>query len=340
MKDRLASDVLAKVMTWGAAEVAAVAPKLQMLASHKYDSYEGYKPGVKFLENLSAWLARFPDLPSRRVALRFVLDQLVFVSRAELDHLIETVYPDIIRPMVMRETAELLGVSPFAVARIAASPLFLERQRKILVLGLSDGARIDRLRRSSPGLSHEQIYLATDLGDETMSDALTSVPALSMRLLSSSTSFLSTTSTAVEQHYYAKTPEHRRRSKGGCSAQNECLRTGAAQASLSMGIASLSSSISRAVRQSGTSKICSRSPASVGVYYRCSSSGSRSRSTIRRSLSFVSGTTTTSWLIDTSQSARRWVSAMRCSPWSSTTTHPITLCVCFGPTRPTGKTAC
>lgn len=175
LKDRLASDVLAKVMGWGAGEVAAAAPKLQMLASHKYDSYEGYRPGVKFLENLSAWLASFPDLDSSRLALRFVLDQLVFVSRAELDHLIETVYPDTIRPMIMRETASLLGVSPFAVAQIAESPQFQERQRKLLVLGLSDGARIDRLRRSSPGLSHEQIYLATDLGDETMSDALTSL---------------------------------------------------------------------------------------------------------------------------------------------------------------------
>jgi hypothetical protein len=155
--------------------VAAAGPNLQMLAAHKYDSYEGYKPGVKFLENLSGWLAQFPDTSSRKLVLRFVLDQLVFISRAELDHVIETVYPDIIRPMVLREAAERLGVSRFAVARVVASPVFEEIQRKLLVLGLSDGARIDRLRRSSPGLSHEQIYLATDVGDKTMREAVESL---------------------------------------------------------------------------------------------------------------------------------------------------------------------
>lgn len=172
MKDRLAEDVLAKVMGWGAAEVASAGPPLQMLAAHKYDSYEGYRPGVKFLENLSAWLAQFPEREDRRLALRFVLERLIFISRAELDHLTETVYPDVIRPMVIQEAATRLGVSRFAVAEIVASPVFEEIQRKLLVLGLSDGARIDRLRRSSPGLSHEQIYLVADPGEEAVTEAV------------------------------------------------------------------------------------------------------------------------------------------------------------------------
>ena len=164
-------------MGWGAAEVAAAAPPLQMLAAHKYDSYEGYRPGVKFLENLSAWLDQFPEQEDRRVALRFVLEDLVFISRAELDHLIETVYPDVIRPMVIQEAATRLELSRFAVAQIVASPLFEEIQRKLLVLGLSDGARIDRLRRSSPGLSHEQIYLVADPGEEAISEAVVNLRA-------------------------------------------------------------------------------------------------------------------------------------------------------------------
>lgn len=172
MKDRLASEVLGKVMGWGAAEVAEAGAKLQMLAAQKYDGYENYKPGVKFLENLSAWLAQFPELEDRRLALSFVLNDLVFVSRAELDHLIQTVYPDVIRPMVVREAGERLGVSRFATAQIVSSPVFSEILRKLLVLGLSDGARIDRLRRSSPGLSHEQIYLVPDPGDDAIREAV------------------------------------------------------------------------------------------------------------------------------------------------------------------------
>jgi hypothetical protein len=40
-------------------------------------------------------------------------------------------------------------------------------ERKTLVLGLADGSRLDRLRRASPKLSHEQVYLAPEIGDDT-----------------------------------------------------------------------------------------------------------------------------------------------------------------------------
>jgi hypothetical protein len=35
------------------------------------------------------------------------------------------------------------------------------------VLSLADGSRLDRLRRASPKLSHEQVYLAPEIGDDT-----------------------------------------------------------------------------------------------------------------------------------------------------------------------------
>jgi len=168
MKDTVAERVLASVMEWDAAEVAEFGPALQALAAHKYDSYEGYRPGVKFLEHLTGWLYQFPTVEERQQAIRFVLDDLIFISGAELGHLIETVYPDHIRPMLIKKTSERLGVSRFAVAEIVRSDLFRHLQRATLVLGLSDGAHIDQLRRTSPELSHEQIFLATDIGDETM----------------------------------------------------------------------------------------------------------------------------------------------------------------------------
>ncbi len=172
MKQSVVERVLANVMDWDSAEVAEYGSRLQLLATHKYDSYEGYRPGVKFLENLTGWLDQFDLLEDRKAAVRFVLEDLVFISRAELDHLIETVYPDVVRPMLIREAAQQMGVSRFAVNAIAHSPDFKAIQRRTLVLGLSDGARIDRLRRASPGLSHEQIFLATDIGDETTREAL------------------------------------------------------------------------------------------------------------------------------------------------------------------------
>lgn len=172
MRDQLAERVLATIMGWETEQIAESGSLLQTLARHKYDSYEGYRPGVKFLENLAGWLDQFDDVNDRRTAVGFVMGDLVFVSRAELDHLVEKVYPDSIRPMLIREAAAALGESRFAISRVTSSPIFAKIQRKLLVLGLSDGARVDRLRRSSPGLSHEQIYLATDIGDDTADDAV------------------------------------------------------------------------------------------------------------------------------------------------------------------------
>jgi hypothetical protein len=171
LRDDLAEEVLAKVMEWRPDEVAEYGSQLQLLAAHKYDSYEGYRPGVKFLENLTGLLSQFDDVEERRTIIRFVLREMVFISRAELDHLIETVYPQHIRPMLLTKAAAELGISRYALRRIAQSDEFRCIRRKLLVLGLSDGARVDRLRRSSP-LSHEQIYLATDIADETAGDAL------------------------------------------------------------------------------------------------------------------------------------------------------------------------
>ena len=55
----------------------------------------------------------------------------------------------------------------YKVAKIAASREFHELERKTLVLGLADGSRLDRLRRASPKLSHEQVYLAPEIGEDT-----------------------------------------------------------------------------------------------------------------------------------------------------------------------------
>lgn len=172
MKDSVAERVLANVMDWDTDELNELGARLQLLAAHKYDSYEGYRPGVKFLENLAGWLHQFDKPEDRRAAVDFVLNELIFVSRAELAHLIETVYPHHIRPMLIEQTAERLGVSRFAVKKIVESDEFRQIQRRTLVLGLSDGAHIDQLRRASPHLSHEQIFLATDIGDEAIRDAV------------------------------------------------------------------------------------------------------------------------------------------------------------------------
>lgn len=64
--------------------------------------------------------------------------------------------------MLRRRVAARLGYSPFAVSSIVSDDAFTAIRRRSLVLGCSDGARLDRLRRSAPFLSHEQFLQSTE----------------------------------------------------------------------------------------------------------------------------------------------------------------------------------
>src|SRR5215831_1227678 len=163
MRDDLADLLLAAVMGWEASQITEVGSDLQMLATYKYDRYGGFRPGQRFIESLAIWLRQFPEADRGR-ALEFVLQKLVFISSPELGHVIEIVYPDFLRPRLIARAANELGYPRHRVAAITAAPNFRTLQRRTLVLGLSDGSRLDLLRKACPELSHEQFWLTPELG--------------------------------------------------------------------------------------------------------------------------------------------------------------------------------
>lgn len=175
MKEILARQLLDAVVHGPSDDVAMVddgvsASTIQLtrLAALKYDEYEGYSPAVKFLESLATWLVQFSE-GDREIALQFVLERLIFISSAEMDHLVGTVYPDLLRPYFLQKAAQSCGVSSTRVTSLAASKIFQEIQRRTLVMGMSDGARLDKLRRSS-ALSTEQFHLVSVLDEEKQTD--------------------------------------------------------------------------------------------------------------------------------------------------------------------------
>lgn len=159
MKEDLAEDLLGKIMEWDGPLLAEFGPQLQALARYKYDEYGTFRPGEHFLESLGRWLWQLKTLDERKTALDFVLKRLVFISDAEIEHAIELVYRDVVRPLIRSHVAHALGLQKHLVRRLTGDPLFKSFQRRLLILGLSDGARLDRLRRASPELSHEQFAL-------------------------------------------------------------------------------------------------------------------------------------------------------------------------------------
>lgn len=169
MQDALAQRILAAVMGWKEDRLLAEQDVLQTLAQYKYDSYEQFEPGVKFVESLAVWLSQFEER-DRETAYKFIRTNLVFISTTEMAHLVRSVYPDEIRPIVRSAAANVLKCSPFALRRIEASAAFSTLLRRSLFLGLSDGARIDLFRRSSEEVDNEQVHAAYEISDEKLGE--------------------------------------------------------------------------------------------------------------------------------------------------------------------------
>jgi hypothetical protein len=172
VRDALAEKLLARVLQWSPEDVALERPILQALAAYKYDEYQQFSAGSRFIESLTLWLNQFETAEERRTAYEFVKSRLVFCSAAEMRHLVEIAYPDHIRPLLLDRTAGELGLDPHRPAVIAARGEFGVRQRQCLFLGLSDGARIDTFRRANRDLNHEQIWQTYELSDQRVSKLL------------------------------------------------------------------------------------------------------------------------------------------------------------------------
>ncbi|MBZ9696480.1 MULTISPECIES: hypothetical protein [unclassified Mesorhizobium] len=166
MRKDLAESLLAKIMEWSDEEKAAERAYLESFASYKYDEYQQFSPGKRFIESLALWLGQFTGGEERRAAYNFVRNRLLFISTDEMNHLVELTFPTIIRPILIADTATELGVDPHKVKAIVDTVEYRTRLRQTLVLGLSDGARTDWFRRANPQeMSNEQVFHAYDVSD-------------------------------------------------------------------------------------------------------------------------------------------------------------------------------
>ena len=158
MRERLAEGLLATVMGWEDPDVARERPILQALADFKYNEYEQFQPGWRFIESLARWLDQIPNHADRQAAYQLFRRRLIFISRAELHYVVASVYPDLVRRRLLHRAAGDLQVPEHLVARVAGDPAFSVRQRSCLFVGLSDGARTDVLRRANPKqINNEQV---------------------------------------------------------------------------------------------------------------------------------------------------------------------------------------
>jgi hypothetical protein len=166
MKQDLALQLMGEIMNWSNEESRQEYKWLRLLSRIKYDSYRDFSAGALFVECLADWLQQFtPD--ERRTAYTFVRENLIFISPAEINHLIELFYPDVVREQLFDIVSSDTGIPRHLTwCDNAARTRFQQLLRGTLFLGLSDGARMDVLRRANTGvISNEQVLIATELDD-------------------------------------------------------------------------------------------------------------------------------------------------------------------------------
>ena len=166
MNSELAERILVNVMEWDEETVARERPLIQVLASYKFDEYQQFSPGMRFIESFASWLRQFKK-NERNLMYNFVKCRLIYIANTEMQHFVSIVYPDIIRKILFGKVAQKEHISTMDVKTLSGSTAFELIRRKSLFLGLSDGARMDFFRRiNQESISNEQIWLTYEISDE------------------------------------------------------------------------------------------------------------------------------------------------------------------------------
>lgn len=169
MRDFLAERLLVKIMGWSPDEISKERPLLQALAIFKYDNYQQFSTGLRFIESLVRWLNQFQGLSERKIAYDFIKNHLIFISNEQIAYLVSIAFNDKINPVIINKTAIELGLKEHLVGKIINSKEYQNNLRKSLFIGLSDGSRIDYLRRSSK-INNEQVSTTHEISPEKVED--------------------------------------------------------------------------------------------------------------------------------------------------------------------------
>jgi len=171
MRRALAERLLIEIMEWSTTQIREERPLIQALSDFKYNEYQQFSIGTRFIESLVKWLKQFETLPERDVAYAFLKERLIFISNDQMLHLVNTTFSDKINPFLISKTATNLGINTYLKKQIVNSDEYKKIMRTSLFIGLSDGSRIDQLRRYC-GLDNEQVIPTYQINEDKVSDML------------------------------------------------------------------------------------------------------------------------------------------------------------------------
>jgi hypothetical protein len=170
LKDKLAERLLATVQNWRPQDTARERLGLQAMATYRYDEYQQFSPGMRFVESLALWLKQFDSGDERKAAYELVRNKLIYVSSSQMAHLVATSYAEVVKPVLIRTVSGQKSIPEWNVRSLARSVEFETLLRQSLFFGLSDGSHIDLFRRANGQISNEQIRLTYEVSARRASE--------------------------------------------------------------------------------------------------------------------------------------------------------------------------
>lgn len=174
MDERRGLKILNAIMGWDEDKARSEFQWLRLMARVKYDGYRDFLAGMRFLESLAAWLQQFATQAEREAAYDLLRYRLIYIGPAEMQRLVELFFPVVIQRQLLKLVAASQGIPAYRIwANSEARESLRVLQRKTLILGLSDGARIDILRHATVGkLGNEQFAIQTQIDVGKWNDLL------------------------------------------------------------------------------------------------------------------------------------------------------------------------
>lgn len=154
MRFNLAKQFLTQLMKWDDIEATEHLKEIDLMSDIKYDSYDQFMPGIKFVGNFYLWLSQFEDIDDRKLMYEFVKKYIIYINSTQISHLIDLLYSTKIIPAIRQKVVEDfrnhgLTVNKYNYKRLDNAAEFKSHKRKTLFIGLSDGSHIDIIRRNS-----------------------------------------------------------------------------------------------------------------------------------------------------------------------------------------------
>ena len=164
---------LAGVMAWEDTRSRAEFAWLRLMSRMKFDGYQDFLAGARFIESLADWLQQF-RAEDRETAYALVRRELVYISTAEMNHLVELFFPETVQWRLQQEVAARQDIPAFRVwATPESAAIYWRLLRQTLFIELSDGARIDVFRRANAGtISNEQVVTAPRINEDKWGELL------------------------------------------------------------------------------------------------------------------------------------------------------------------------